>query len=300
MQEIILKIVFGIILFGIFLYFSYPYLYVTYLGIRSLFDFIRKKINPKESSPNPKILKKSAIETYNRDFVKVNIPDKCLKVNCKNGEFRNDMRDLNSDNFWTRKTNILMGINYFWKSDDCLYFYPTIDCIETNRWRLSNIEFKIATIRIDEIQYFQRVSKVFSEKKISGGGGGGSSIGNAILGGAIAGPVGAIIASRKKIDPIKIEKTTNVVKSCILCYFRNGFGYLVSFDYDDYKVFNEYIPDKEYYFVKDNTKINTNLKESIQETNVIQKIRELGNLKDEGLITQEEFDEKKKELLKKV
>lgn len=273
---------------------------VTGFGLFLIYGSYKAIIVSQKETHNANKLKESTIDIYYRSKIMVNIPNNCLKVNCIIGEFRNDIGDLISDNILTRKTNILSGINYFWKSDDCFYFYPTIDCIEKNRWGLSNIEFKIATIRIDEIQYFERSIKAYSEKKISGGGGGGSSIGNAILGGVIAGPTGAIIASRKKIDPIKIEKSTNVVKNCGLHYFRNNIEYIVIFDFDDFNVFNEYIPDKEFNIVKNKKKKNVVIKDSPQETYIIQKIRELGNLKDEGLITQEEFEEKKKELLKKL
>lgn len=74
------------------------------------------------------------------------------------------------------------------------------------------------------------------------------------------------------------------------------------FDFGDYVIFNELIPEKTFEIVntiKTNTILNKVVNKS-NETSIPNQIRELAKLKDEGILTQEEFDKKKKVLLEKM
>lgn len=60
---------------------------------------------------------------------------------------------------------------------------------------------------INDIVSFTRKGDFYVTQNIyvKGGGGGGSSIGGAVLGGFVAGVPGAIIGSRKRVKPVKVE-----------------------------------------------------------------------------------------------
>ena len=79
------------------------------------------------------------------------------------------------------------------------------------------------------------------------------------------------------------------------------------FDIDSYNIFNNLLPEKEFSIVnavkssqliyqqKTNTQSISENKVSISD-----QIRELAKLKDEGIITEQEFSNKKKQLLDKI
>ncbi|MBS4022541.1 MAG: SHOCT domain-containing protein [Dethiobacter sp.] len=74
------------------------------------------------------------------------------------------------------------------------------------------------------------------------------------------------------------------------------------FDFKDYEKFNELIPQKAFTIVntiKTNDIIDSVLNESTG-SNILDQIRELAKLKDEGILTEEEFSNKKKELLARI
>lgn len=60
-------------------------------------------------------------------------------------------------------------------------------------------------IDVEDIQCFEQTGEVYKETKISGGGGGGSSLAGAVIGGTVAGPIGAVIGSRKKLRKLRVK-----------------------------------------------------------------------------------------------
>jgi len=95
---------------------------------------------------------------------------------------------------------------FIWVDKNCFYL--------VNKFALNNNKnkgFSALKSPINDIVSFTRKGDFYvtQEMSIKGGGGGGSSIGGALVGGLIAGVPGAIIASRKKVKPIKVA-TRNV------------------------------------------------------------------------------------------
>jgi len=187
---------------------------------------------------------------------------------------------------------------YVWIFEDNICFFPytpaSIDSVSLD-------DMKITTIPVRQIEYFSTQGEVYRENRISGGGGGGSSLGGAVAGGLIAGETGAIIGSRKKVNEIKSELITHDTRETFLNYFDNG-RHSLFFDIGAYQVFNDLMPEKEFSIVsavrtseiiKSQTSIN-------DQKSVADQIRELAKLKDEGLLTEEEFSVKKKQLLDKI
>lgn len=189
---------------------------------------------------------------------------------------------------------------FIWKQDDNLCFFPTTPDAADNS-SIDNIKKTI--IPIKAIECFSTKGEIFRENKISGGGGGGSSIKGAVIGSMIAGDVGAVIGSRKGVNEIKSELITHDTRETVLDYFSDGMNkQSLSFTYEAFAALKDLIPEKEYAIVnsiKSSQIINKQFIPS-EMKNVTDQIRELAKLKEEGLITEQEFAEKKKQLLDKI
>jgi len=165
------------------------------------------------------------------------VPNSAQKVKCYSG-----------DRSFSEKYLSGSGDVYFWTDNANLFFAPAFN---------SSITFKCGgAIKIPfiNIKSFSRQGDSYNEVHITGGGGGGgagSSIKGAIVGGIIAGEAGAIIGSRKKINPINPIKTENRFidkRQTIIemSYGRND-SYLF-FDSDIYDKLLKIIPNKEITF----------------------------------------------------
>lgn len=106
-------------------------------------------------------------------------------------------------------------------------------------------------ININNIQRFSRLGDIDSYTEISGGDGGGSSIGKAVVGGIIAGGVGAIVASRNKINEIKTERIVNDDRITVLQVEKENKNYYIRLTSQSYNGLIKLIPEKEISFIKD-------------------------------------------------
>lgn len=141
---------------------------------------------------------------------------------------------------------------------------------------------------LENIRTFLRQGDMYVETNVSGGGGGGTSIPGAIVGNVVAGPVGAVIGSRKKNEPITSENKVVDTRQTILEFEHNSILHYMFFNSNAYNIFLDLIPEKEMAFIKN--KNNNDL-------NKYEEIHQLSKLKDEGLITDDEFNLKKKQIL---
>lgn len=181
---------------------------------------------------------------------------------------------------------------YIWIEDDNLYLFPAVA-------QSNEAKYILYKIPLRDIEYYSTQGTVSKETKISGGGGeiGGSSIGGAIVGGVIAGGAGAVIGSRKKgkIDPIKSEIITHDDRETFLNFYLEEKKHSLFFNYDDYVTLLKLIPQKDY-----NNFVNGQLAKGSKKSSIAQQIKELSELKEQGILTEEEFAEKKKVLLDKI
>jgi hypothetical protein len=192
-----------------------------------------------------------------------------------------------------------------WIRDSMLFIEPKWGAIESSHFNHEYFTSRTTSpIRIptSDIDSFIVEGEVYRENRISGGGGGGSDIGGAIIGGVLAGGVGAVIGSRKESDAIRSELVTHDTRKTYLDYFINGTKKTIEFRYKDFEVFNELIPEK-------NNDVVSEIKKQgfIQQSNkldetktIAEQIRELAGLKDDGILTEDEFASKKAELLAKM
>jgi hypothetical protein len=189
-------------------------------------DSKNKKTKEKNSNLTPKLLKR--VEKFKNE----------------NGFKESEIVELEEDYFWKNNDYLLSickndtYIDGLEKADGCY-----IENIEKGS-DVSELELFERKILIDSIAYFQIQGEISTREKISGGG---SSIGGAVVGAALAGGVGAIIGSRKKINSETIREDNRFI---LLVYKKGKKIIKEKLDYDIcLDMLEELIPEKEYSYV---------------------------------------------------
>lgn len=168
-----------------------------------------------------------------------------------------------------------------WSDDDCINLVSIDNCSEKEK----------VVINIDDIIFYNRVGDMYSYTDVSCGDNK-SSIKGAVMGGILAGGLGAIIGSKVKSNNIKTELKT-VDNRIVLMEVNDGDSrHILKFKSEDYDVFIKLIPSKEKSYV-DSNKINDS-------ENVYSQLEKLASLKESGILTEEEFLQKKEILLGKI
>lgn len=209
--------------------------FIIWVVIGLLVYFWRKRVN-EEFDEHMKLatpyLKKLSTKLIN--FKKSNNFNEkdCLEV--ENSE------DYSTELWWINDKNLISIKNDEWYQqsveDSTDETYSNL--IKENKNQFPLLERKI---EIDKIKYFIVDGQKRYETKIKGGG---SNLGGALVGGAIAGDVGAIIGSRKKIESEEVEHDERKI---VLVYEKNDKLIKEKFVYSDYiDVFEQLIPEKNY------------------------------------------------------
>lgn len=161
-------------------------------------------------------------------------------------------------------------------------------------------DLHIIKIKLDDIEFFQEEGEVYREQVISGGGSGKINVGGAIVGDILAGPAGMILGGQRKVEEIKSETVTHDTRKIVLSYFLNKKSKIrrkLFFSKDIKQFFSDNIPEKEFSIVELNKKKKLVDNNNNANSSVKDKMKELNEMLKENLITQEEYDEKKKALL---
>jgi hypothetical protein len=229
-----------------------------------------------------------ARKQYHAKKEQLNVPEKAKVITYRKASAKSPIRLANDDYRM-----------YIWKAEDGIHFFP---CAPETIRGISLPDLVITVIPINQIEYFSKQGEIFRETKVSGGDGGGSSIGGAVAGGLIAGEVGAIIGSRKKTNEIKSELVTHDTRETLLNYFDNGERHSLIFNTAAHQIFDDLIPEKEFNIVSaiKSSEIIKNQINAEHKQSVTDQLRELAQLRDEGIITENDFNEKKKQLLDKI
>ena len=154
---------------------------------------------------------------------------------------------------------------------------------------------KIIKIPFESITYFAHEGDIYREQVISGGGSGDINYEGAIVGGLIAGSAGMVVGGQRKVNEVTSKTVEHDTRKIRLLYTDKDGNKSLYFPHDCYDFFLDCFPEKDYEVVTTNKKkkhIKVNDEVSLKE-----KIKELKNMLEEGLITQEEYDEKRKKLL---
>lgn len=183
--------------------------------------------------------------------------------------------EISSDDF------NLKGRMRSWKKEDKICF-------------LNTDSFEEIDIFINDIKYYRLIGQKYVTTEIKGGGGGGVSIKGALIGGLIAGDVGAIVGSREAVDEVK--GTSTVHDEQVVLLYSTDLKQIITFSSNAYRVLAKLIPEKDYEVaIQSNSEKMNVLGDNVK--NIADVVREYKKLMDEGIISQKEFDKKKKELL---
>lgn len=184
---------------------------------------------------------------------------------------------------------------FVWKDNNILNFYGT------------DYSFGKKSIPTENIQFYIMKGDSSVEVVTEGGG---VSVGKAIIGslvGAIIGGilgslvgafiafgVGAILAGRNKITTTSKEIIT---KKIYLNYLEENENKQMIFTSEAYEDLLKLIPEKEMSYIQNYRIIED---DKSQNDNIYINIEKLAELKDKGILTEDEFNQKKKSLLDKI
>ena len=180
-----------------------------------------------------------------------------------------------------------------WREDDKLVFLRfergySKNCVVLGRLPLSLIE------------YYRIEGDVSYENKISGGGGGGSDYGKAVVGGLLFGATGAVIASRNEVNEIQSQRIEHDRRVTVMSIFAENQRRRIIFTREAVDAFHMLIPEKDYDTLSLHAQENRTAQAAPKEASIPEQILQLAQLKDMGLLTEEEFTEAKQALLAKL
>lgn len=188
-------------------------------------------------------------------------------------------------------------LHYLWIDGEVLKIFPMAESHKmyfTSSISKPDIsKLQLRTIPIESILYFEEVGELRKYTTVSGGG---YSFKGALAGYLIADDVGAIIGSRK---PIKSEVVSEDDRKVELIY-KNELNEVenLEFGHEAYEALKQLVPSKELKRII-NLKVSdsSELPTQIQPQSIKEKLKQLKELHEEGLVTEEEFLKKKQKLL---
>ncbi len=201
---------------------------------------------------------------------------------------------------------------YLWLDKTYLYIFPTEEHYSRNNIMVKSpldiekyakdtvdpTDINPICIKIADIEYYITQGQIETELHVAGGGGGGSSLSGAVVGGLLGGEVGAIIGSRKEVQKVYSYTTEKDNRLIILVYKSEGKTTSLTLSANAYEELWQHIPEKDYNY------INTTQKRQDPDANdvrtkvsVADEILKLADLRDKGILSEEEFNKKKKQLL---
>lgn len=184
-----------------------------------------------------------------------------------------DLREkgkISSEEFSEKRSLFLM------KND-----YIIISCIQKNLGCQP-----IASIKKENVLFFSRVGDIYTKSS-----GGGFNLTGAIVGGIIGSGIGAVIGSRNKIVTELIDE-----RNTVLMIKENDEIKSIFFTSTTYDLFLKVLPDKDINTV--NVSIHDRKTDNFEDEIII-KIKKLDELRIKGILTAEEFEERKKTILDK-
>ena len=151
-------------------------------------------------------------------------------------------------------------------------------------------DIRVLSIPVSNIKHYKIVGQERSETRVRSTNDG-INVKGAIIGGIIAGDAGAVIGSQHNKGQI-VSNTEHFDERYVELYYEgNGVTQKIKLSITAYPVLEKCIPEKEYDYVLSNASLCDAAPDKFEE------IKKYKSLMDDGIITQEEFETKKKELL---
>ncbi len=268
-----------------------------FLFIAGLFGIMEQK----KEDDNQLIANQNAFQKEYDDYIK--------KIGVVRSKTHATLIDINERGFHS------YILQYIWIENHALNMFPMSNYykeFETTAVQKPDLsKLKWRTIPIESILYFEEMGELRKYTTVSGGG---SSLKGALLGYMAASDAGAIIGSR---EPVKTEVISEDDRKIELIY-KNSEDEIenLEFTHDAYEALKELIPSKDMRRIirlnmldgdnkavrnesreDENTKKENRKNEVSSADNIKAKLRQLNEMKKEGLISDEEFAKQKERIL---
>ena len=198
--------------------------------------------------------------------------------------------------------NSSFGVPYYvWFSPTKISLFPKMPTYENYK----NLkEVRLGEFQISKIKYYYTSGDKYYENKISGGGSTGPNVAGAIIGEQIAGIGGAIVMGQSKTNPIESKLIVHDERRTVIAY-REDQGmitkYLLPFDF--YEVLYDLLPDLSRDIVENPLKkaqASSKQEQEISTDQIEAKLKKLLDLRNSGLIDDQDYQEQKSKLLNKM
>jgi hypothetical protein len=198
--------------------------------------------------------------------------------------------------------NSTFGVPYYvWFGLLKIYLFPKLPTFQNYK---SLTDIKLLELYTSRIKYYYTSRDKYYENKISGGGSTGPNVAGAIVGEQIAGIGGAIVMGQSKTNPIESKLIVHDERRTVITY-REEQGtitkYLLPFDF--YEVLYEMIPELARDVIENpsrHAQVMSNLEQENNSNQVENKLKKLLDLKNQGLIDDQDYQEQKSKLLNKL
>ena len=232
---------------------------------------------------------------YQEEKAKLQIPENCDKVSMETTVFGLKYSAVAP----AGSRSLLANDFYIWSDvNGTLTIFPTEDHIKREHIDYRTVpkdieslnpnDIPVFVIPKDSIEYYNMTGTEKSETNIHTDNAG-TNIKGAIIGGLIAGDAGAIIGSQHNRNKV-YSTTRHIDERCVELFYKlDGKTQIVKLGTDAYSLLEKWYPEKSYGYVVSRAKPS--------ETSAFDEIKKFKELLDSGIITQDEFDAKKKELL---
>ena len=241
--------------------------------------------------------KPSMRANYNRIKSDLSVPVNCAKIDVETTVFGIQYKAQAP----VGKLMLLRNDFYIWFENGILNILPTEEHLEDEHITYATLPKDLAavldpndirafSIPVTKIKHYKIVGQERSETKVRSTNDG-INVKGAIIGGIIAGDAGAVIGSQHNKGQI-VSNTEHFDERFVELYYEdNGVTQKLKLSITAYPVLEKCMPEKEYDFVLSNAPSNDTSTDKFEE------IKKYKALMDDGIITQEEFETKKKELL---
>lgn len=176
--------------------------------------------------------------------------------------------------------------HYVWIKNETLYLFPTFNSkiFQTScsnhqsEYSLTSSDFTLKSILIDKIMFYRQIGSVYTTTTGSGG----------------ESAFSPITGFHGKINPIKIESQVHDERTTQLFYDDGNRDQVMIFQDKDYYVLRKLLPQKDYQVVTISEATNN------QSGDEYQRLEKLNKLYKSGLISDEDYQKKKDDILSDI